>query len=248
MNTTFLLISNKLLSKEKSEKKKLKSSIYFYLFKLTQKKISTIIIILKGVLIMKTIKRYKAFETNSSSTHSVQLLEKDVNEKWLEEGEIQGFGEIRTPYNKMIMLFGLLDHVVDEYRLATGFFLEDKSEEDFRFLDDPTEDIFEFEMIIIDKYLELFGGDRDKIMKEYKENERNRGYSVHCLKFFDNDCLMECNCEMDGLSRIYKDLKIEKPNREEFVRAAEYLFNPNVYFKVVEYYCGLIEETSFKII
>lgn len=199
---------------------------------------------------MKKVIRQGVFETNSSSTHSVVLLEKDLNQKWRETSEIPtDEREIRTPLNKLYMTLGLLDHQVDQYKCSHGcYHMSDEELASDTELFELEKEINLFKEVLIRKYFEKFEGDTEKIMEEIDKSKENYTYSYHCLRFFNEDVLIDCNCGLDSFWGLYKALKVDYPDKEEFEKAADYLFKPNVYYLLKEGWRGgiwYIDEAIF---
>lgn len=102
------------------------------------------------------------------------------------------------------------------------------------------------------EYLKYLISDKEDAL-EYASNylkiniERNKG-RFYCDNYFNNGCLIECNCGFGNFNDIYKNLNLDKYQSEkELKNYIKELLSDEYKFEAIEMYCGLYKEGNGEI-
>lgn len=203
---------------------------------------------------MKYAIRRGVFETNSSSTHSVQFIEKGS------EVEIEGLTSllrVTDPKEKFLLIYGFLQeaHVEmvrmlnEEEQEETGEEILDEEPSSQSWADDLREGIGEVEeaMRLLREYYcrtcRVTEEECEKLLEECaKWSDRT------CLQCFEDDCLDECTCDYASFSEtsmlIGYDEKTHTLDEEKLNR----IFSDECEIAVGEHYAGMGEMHCLKLL
>ena len=193
---------------------------------------------------MKVVRR-SVFETNSSSTHSVSL----VNLKYREKPKCQIV--IKSKLNKLIFLKGLINENKNMY---------DTKKEDLELIESYfneclkifcLENNIEFEKgeeYLYDSFLRRMASEMKNVKTEEdiikKINLFKNKYKIKfsCENFFYEGCLDMCDCGLHSISLLVSEFSLKN---ETYERLEPSVFLSDQYaFCISEYYAGMYFECT----
>lgn len=191
---------------------------------------------------MKRVIRYGVFETNSSSSHSITVMEKDPKGLWRAEKDIPGDEkEIRSAVEKMLFVWGIITASKFEYlRHATRWAQATKNkverEESLLSIEKEKQELIDMRETLIRECKKVQIINESEVRSLMIEGEERPFNHSLCCRYFNEDCLDDCTCCMN-MDRLYAELNLDSNENsvEEFAQA---LFDENVYFLTEEGFYG----------
>ncbi len=204
---------------------------------------------------MKRIIRESVFETNSSSTHAVTIKRKQPDEKWRNISEMYNSErEIRSPLEKMLFTwaFECYDFQACEIAWAINDDTDEETAKEYKeALQEATQGHNLFKRVLLEECGKYQIFNHEEALALMNNAEMDSYNHPVCCRYFCNDVLDYCTCNIDLfeigyflLGRHFRGVYETEDGTRLF---AEKLFDKNVYYLLKENNLGGIDNVCYLI-